>query len=126
MHKRVRRIVTTGLIAFGMVSTAALAQHSPANTAAPNSATSAQAYTDSQLQNFINASQKVSMISQEYSPQIEATADQNERERIFREADDKMVAAVEEEGLSVNEFNHINQQLPQDPQLEQRINDMLN
>lgn len=124
MQNQIRNILATTLFAFGM-STPVLAQNTPAETAVPGNAASVQNYTDTQLQSFINASQKVAVISQEYTPQIEATSDQVEREQIFREADDKMVAAVRDEGLSVDEFNGINQQLPQDPQLEQRVNNLL-
>lgn len=125
MQKQIQRMLSVSLIALGMSTTMVMAQQTPANTAAPSAAAPAQNYTDTQLQNFISASQKVAVISQEYTPLIEATTDQNEREQMFREADDKMVAAVQEEGLSVQEFNNINQQLPQDPQLEQRISTML-
>ncbi len=125
MQKRIRSILSTTRIAFGIATTSVMAQQAPAETAVPNNAASAQTYTDTQLQNFISASQKVAVISQDYTPRIESTTDQNEREQIFREADDKMVAAVEDEGLSVQEFNSINQQLPQDPQLEQRVNSLL-
>lgn len=124
MQKHIRSFLSTAVIAFGL-ATPALAQDTPAQPAVPGNATSAQTYTDDQLQNFISASQKVAMISQEYTPRIEATADQAEREQVFREADDKMVAAVKDEGLSVQEFNSINQQIPQDPQLEQRVNNLL-
>lgn len=124
MQKRIQSILATTVIAFGL-SAPVMAQNSPAEPTMQNNAISAQAYTDAQLQNFISASQKVAVISQEYAPRIEATTDQTEREQIFREADDKMVAAVENEGLSVQEFNGINQQLPQDPQLEQRVNNLL-
>src|SRR5690554_2541457 len=124
MQKQIRKFLSTAVIAFGL-TTPVLAQNTPAERAVPGNGTRAQTYTDNQLQNFISASQKVAMISQEYTPQIEATADQAEREQIFREADDKMVAAVKDEGLSVQEFNGINQQLPQDPQLEQRVNNLL-
>lgn len=124
MQKQIRNFLSSAVIAFGL-TTPVLAQNTPAEPAVPGNATSAQTYTDNQLQNFISASQKVAMISQEYTPRIEATSDQAEREQVFREADDKMVAAVKDEGLSVQEFNSINQQLPQDPQLEQRVNNLL-
>lgn len=124
MQKRIRVLLSTTVLAFGLASPV-LAQNVPAPTAVPGDAASAQTFTDAQLQNFINASRKVAVISQEYAPRVEATADQTEREQIFREADDKMVAAVKDEGLSVDEFNSINQQLPQDPQLEQRVNSLL-
>lgn len=124
MQKQIRNFLCTTVIAFGL-ATPVLAQNTPADTGAAAPAASGQAYTDTQLQNFINASRQVAVISQEYAPQIESTTSQPEREQIFREADDKMVAAVQDEGLTVQEFNAINQQLPHDPDLEQRVNDLL-
>lgn len=124
MHKRIQTLLSTSLIAFGL-STPVLAENSAVQPAVSEQSASAQSFTDSQLQNFINASRQVAVISQEYTPRIESTTDHGEREQMFREADDKMVAAVQEEGLSVQEFNSINQQLPQDPALEQRVNNLL-
>lgn len=124
MQKHIRTMLSTTLVTFGL-ATPVMAQNAPADTAVPSATAAANAYTDTQLQNFINASRQVAAISQEYTPRIESTTDQHEREQIFREADDKMVAAVKDEGLSVNEFNAINQQLPQDPQLEQHVNNLL-
>ena len=125
MQKRIRRVLSTTIVAFGLAGAPVLAQQTTAQPMAPADTMPAQSYTDTQLQNFIKASERVVMISQEYTPRIEATTDQQEREQIFREADEEMVAAVQDEGLSVQDFNTINQQLPQDPQLEQRVTEML-
>ncbi|HLU14672.1 MAG TPA: DUF4168 domain-containing protein [Burkholderiaceae bacterium] len=124
MRKRIQQLLSTTLIAFGLASPA-LSQNAPSDNAAPVFRTPAQTYSDTQLQNFINASRKVVAISQEYTPKLEAAGSDEERDRVFREADDKMVQAVEEEGLSVDEFNSINHQIPQDPQLEKRISELL-
>lgn len=124
MQKRIQHFLSTTLIAFGL-ATPVMAQNTAADTNMAAPTTSAQTYSDTQLQNFINASRQVAVISQEYAPQLESTTTPNEREQVFREADDKMVAAVQQEGLSVDEFNAINQQLPHDATLEQRVNDLL-
>lgn len=125
MQKRIQSILSTTLIAFGL-SAPALAQTSATGTpAAPAQTMSSQAFTDTQLENFISASREVAVISQEYSQRIESTTDQNERQQMLREADEKMVAAVQDKGITVDDFNSINQQLPQDPQLEQRVNNLL-
>lgn len=126
MHKRIQDLLSTTLIVFGLAATPVLAQDTATTgTPTPEQSTATRSYSDTQLQNFISASRQVALISQEYAPQIESTTSPNEREQVFREADDKMVAAVESEGLSVNEFNAINQQLPHDAALEQRVSDLL-
>lgn len=124
MHKRIPNLLSATLIAFSL-ATPVLAQNTAPDAGASTPAASAQSYSDTQLQNFINASRQVAAISQEYAPQIESSTSPNEREQVFREADDKMVAAVRDEGLTVDEFNAINQQLPHNPDLEQRVNELL-
>ncbi len=125
MQKRVLSILSAALLAAGLSAGTAIAQQDAAQTQPPADAAPAESYSDGQLEKFISASQKVAVISQEYTPKIESTSDQEEREQIFREADEKMVGAVEDEGLSVGEFNGINQALQQDPELEQRVTKML-
>lgn len=126
MQKRIFSILSSAVIALGLSAGTAVAQQDAAQTQAPAEAAPAEDYSDAQLEKFVNASQQVAAISQEYTPKIEATSDQEDREKIFREADEKMVDAVEDEGLSVSEFNGINQALQQDPELEKRVTDMLN
>src|SRR3546814_18197192 len=68
----------------------------------------------------LGASQKVAVISEQYRPQLQAAKDDTARGEIYQEADDKMVAAVKDEGLSVDAFNGINRALQQAPKLKQR------
>lgn len=128
MQKRIIAILSTTMMAFGLAAGPAMAQsaQTPADQAAP-AATAAPSgsWSDAQLEKFISASRKVAVISQEYTPKIESTSNQQEREQIFREADEKMVDAVKDEGLTVNEFNGINQALQQDRELEQRVTQMI-
>ncbi|HEY9573236.1 MAG TPA: DUF4168 domain-containing protein [Pusillimonas sp.] len=125
MHKRIAEILSTSAIAFGLATAPVLAQQAPAaKPQAPVTAPS-QNYSDAQLQKFVGASQKVAVISEQYRPQLQAAKDDTARGEIYQEADDKMVAAVKDEGLSVDEFNGINRALQQDPKLKQRITKML-
>lgn len=78
-------------------------------------------YTDAQLSKFISASQKVAVISQEYTPKLQASKDEASQRMVVKEADDRMVQAVHEEGLTVDQFNGLNQAVQQDPKLLQRI-----
>lgn len=80
--------------------------------------------TEAQLEKFAMASKKVSVLADEYRPKLEAAPDEPTREKVFREADEKMVDVVQSDGLTVDEFNGIGQAIEQDPQLRQRVIEM--
>jgi len=123
MHKRITTAITTGLLAIGITSGAAMAQQPAAQPAAPTAAP-ASSYSDAQLERFVSASEKVAMISQEYTPKLQASQDETAQKKIFEEADQKMVKAVHDEGLTVDQFNGINQSLQQDPNLVKRVQEI--
>ncbi|TEA79511.1 DUF4168 domain-containing protein [Allopusillimonas ginsengisoli] len=125
MHKRISNVISGCLLAAGLVSGAAMAQQSAAPAAAPQAAAPAANYSDVQLKQFVNASQKVAMISQEYTPKLEAAKDDAGKKQVFEEADAKMVDAVHKEGMTVDQFNGINQALQQDPKLVERVQQMV-
>jgi hypothetical protein len=118
MHTRLTATLAAGVLALGLHAGTALAQQTPAQ---PGAAASQQNYSDAQLKQFVAASQKVAMISQEYAPKLRSSTDEASRNKIFEEADKKMVGAVHEEGMTVDQFNGINQSVQQDPKLIQRL-----
>ncbi len=126
MHKRISNVISGCLLAAGLVSGAAMAQQSAAPAAAPQATVPAANYSDAQLKQFVSASQKVAMISQEYTPKLEAAKDDTGKKKVFDEADAKMVDAVHKEGMTVDQFNGINQALQQDPKLVERVQEMVN
>ena len=113
------------------ITTACSAAVLALGAAAPSMAQQAQApaatqqapvnYSDSQLEKFVNASKKVAVISQEYTPKLQSSADEATRQEVYREADQKMVDVVRNEGMTVEEFNGINQAIQQDPALMERV-----
>lgn len=125
MHKRLIIALTSAALALGL-SGAAFAQQ-PASGAPPAAPPAAGMnvptpdYSDAQLTRFVSASQKVAMISQEYTPKLETTKDEATRKKVFEEADGKMVKAVHDEGMTVDQFNGINQAIQRDPELARRI-----
>ncbi|NLJ62018.1 MAG: DUF4168 domain-containing protein, partial [Alcaligenaceae bacterium] len=82
--------------------------------------------TDEELERYIGAAQKVAAVAQEYQPQLEQASDDAARQQIMQEADEKMVAAVEEDGLSVEEYNGISLAIQQDAELRNKVEQMLN
>lgn len=78
-------------------------------------------YSDEQLRNFVRAAQRVNEILVEYQPEAEAAESQEEFAVLQQEVQAEMTAAVDEEGLTAEEFNQINAAAQQNPQLAERI-----
>lgn len=108
---------SAAVLALG-VAAPSIAQQSQAPAATQQAPVN---YSDSQLEKFVAASKKVAVISQEYTPRLQSTKDDATRQEVYREADEKMVQVVREEGMTVEEFNGINQAIQQDPALMQRV-----
>ncbi|HUG59957.1 MAG TPA: DUF4168 domain-containing protein [Candidimonas sp.] len=119
MQKWITTTLSASVLAVGILSTSAMAQQAPA-AAAP-----AQNYSDAQLEKFISASQKIAMISQEYTPKLQASENEATKQQVYKQADEKMILAVHEEGMTVDQFNGINQALQQNPELAQRAQKMV-
>ncbi|MBU4612565.1 DUF4168 domain-containing protein [Achromobacter sp. GG226] len=81
--------------------------------------------TDAQLQQFVESAQKVAVLSDEYTQRLQTAPDQSAQQQIVAEANDRMASAVQESGLTVDEFNGISEALEQDPQLHARAQQML-
>ncbi len=82
--------------------------------------------TDEQLERYVDAARKVTEVAQEYQPKLEQAADQAEQQKIMQEADEKMVAAVEADGFTVEEYNGISLAIQQDSKLRQKVEQMIN
>lgn len=120
MPRSTHAFFAAAILAASLSPAAVLAQSAPA-AQPPAQMQSAVKPTDAQLQKFAAASQKVSVVADEYRPKLHAAKDEPAREKIYREADEKMVKVVQADGLTVDEFNGIGQAVEQDPQLRQRV-----
>lgn len=110
---------SAALLAVGAAAAPAMAQQPASAPAASQQAP--VSYSDVQLEKFVSASKKVAVISQEYTPKFQSSNDEATRQQVYREADEKMVSVVRDEGLTVDEFNGINQAIQQDPALMERV-----
>ncbi|HAP26408.1 MAG TPA: hypothetical protein DCR74_12480 [Achromobacter sp.] len=117
-------ILTTAL--SGAPALAQQAAQAPAQTQSqaqtpPGMAPAVQKPTDQQLQKFAAASQKISGVVDEYRPKVDAAKTDDAKQKVVKEADEKMVKLVRADGLTVEEFNGIGQAVQQDPQLRDRL-----
>lgn len=82
-------------------------------------------FSQEQLEAYANAVLKVQQIDQAWSPKIQQAPTKMEAETLTAQATDEMIGGIEEEGLSVQEYNAITQAAQQDDQLYERIMTLL-
>ncbi|MCC5982490.1 MAG: DUF4168 domain-containing protein [Oceanicaulis sp.] len=114
-------MLASTILAAGAAAPAALAQQEGATMQQPAPVGSADV-TDEQIRSYITAAQGVGMIAQSYQPQLEAAEDQETAMAIQQEAEQQMIAVVEQAGLTVDEYNAIVAGSQSDPELAERIN----
>ena len=129
MTFKTRSAVGYAVAALGFAAALGAAQAqeptpAPANPA-PMQAPTVEApdVSDEKLKSFAVAFLEVSKISQEYKPEFDGAASEEDKQRVQQEAGQKMVEAVNAtEGISIDEYNQIIQSAQADPELAQRIN----
>lgn len=77
--------------------------------------------SDDQLKTYAEAEQKVQEIRSEFQQQMPNAESPEEAQTLQQEAQQEMVAAVEDAGLTVEEYNQIASQMQANPELRQRM-----
>lgn len=123
--KRMTALFSAALLSAGLMSVTAQAQQDPAAAPTQSQATApATDFSDEQLQQFVEASEEIVVISQEYTERLQTADDEASMQEVQMEANDKMIEVVEDSGLNVDTFNDIGQAVQQDPELMQRVQEM--
>lgn len=111
----------TALLAFALAAPLPAA----AQTDSEPPAVSAEDLSDSQLESFAAAANRVGEITEQLQMQAQGVEDEAELARLQEEANMQMLAAVEDEGLTVDEYNTIFQVAQVDPELNERLVEMM-
>ncbi|WP_404295464.1 DUF4168 domain-containing protein [Halomonas sp.] len=122
--KRMTALFSAALLSAGLLSVTAQAQQDPAAPTQSQSTAPAMDFSDQQLQQFVDASEEIVVISQEYTERLQTADDEASMQEVQMEANDKMIEVVEDSGLNVDTFNDIGQAVQQDPELMQRVQEM--
>lgn len=77
--------------------------------------------SNEQVLAFAKGQIQVSKIQQKYNAALSETATNEERQSIVQQANDEMVAAIQNGGLTVELYNTISSQIQNDEQLRNRI-----
>lgn len=83
-----------------------------------------QEFTDGQLESFMTARAEVRDIQSEYSSRLQDVSDDQKVAELQAEAQEKMVQAVQSEGLTVEEFNEIARKANSDPEFNERLQEV--
>lgn len=77
--------------------------------------------SNAELKKFIHASEEVSKIREEYTERFNNAKDQPIAQQLQKEAQDKMLNAVENAGLDTESYNQLAQRVQTSPELQQRL-----
>lgn len=119
------RLVSASLAALFMVAGASQvsAQQATQATQAPQPAPAIQAsdISDQKLEKFADSLGEIMEIREDFTAKLEKTGDPAEAQQLQQEANEKMMSSVENNDLSIEEYNAINQAVQSDPQLRDRV-----
>lgn len=82
-------------------------------------------FSQPQLEKFAEAYRQIVILSREYAPKLKAAADIEEAEALNKEAQGKMLKAIQGTGLSKDEYQQIASGLKSDPSLVEKVNKIL-
>ncbi|MEQ5834729.1 DUF4168 domain-containing protein [Marinobacter sp. NFXS9] len=78
-------------------------------------------YSDKELKQFIKVQKDISSIREEYIPQIKKEDDKSEVRKLQIEANDKMVAAIQDKGMDIPTYNAIAKAYQSQPKVRHRV-----
>jgi len=119
MQRSIHARIVAALLATGLAGAAAAQDAAPA----PQPIVSP---SETQLDKYASAVQKVAVVAEQYRPRVQAAQDDASRQQVLKEADEKMVSLVQADNLTVEEYNGISQAVQQDPELRQRVIEKIN
>ena len=119
------RVVSASLLALLMAAggSQVLAQQASEPQAAP--AMQASDISDKKLEKFAESLDQIMEIRQDFTAKLEKTGDPAEAQQLQQQANEKMLETVQNNELSIEEYNAINQAVQNNPQLRDKVISMI-
>jgi hypothetical protein len=118
-------IAAVSFVTLGLSASAVMAQNgaptSSGDLARQQQQQGQDMTSDTELKKFIHASEEVSKIREEYTERFNNAKDQPIAQQLQKEAQDKMLNAVENAGLDTESYNQLAQRVQTSPELQQRL-----
>jgi len=109
-----------GLAWMPAASAQTMQQQSP-----PQQQMQQQNFSDADLKSYAAAAGQVQQISNDYLPQIQSAETPQAQQAARAEATQKMVQAIEQQGLSVEQYNQITSVVRVDPETAQKVTEYM-
>ena len=122
------RFVSASLLALLMsagASQVSAQQASQPQTQQAAPAMQASDISDKKLEKFADSLGEIMEIRQDFTAKLEKTGDPAEAQQLQQQANDKMMETVENNDLSIEEYNAINQAVQNNPQLRDKVISMI-
>jgi DNA-directed RNA polymerase specialized sigma54-like protein len=107
-------------LATALAAAPALAEDYDYDTPPPQEQQAAPV-SEAKLDQFVTALNEVHAIRNEAAEELEATTDPQDAQEVQQKAQQQMIEAVEEAGLTIEEYNQIATMMGSDPELQERI-----
>lgn len=124
MTKLHTRLVSTGFAALLMAAGASQVsaqQASPAPATQPAPVVEAADISDKKLEKFADSLGEIMEIREDFTAKLEKTGDPAEAQQLQQQANEKMMNTVQENDLSIEEYNAINRAVQNDPKLRDKV-----
>jgi len=124
MTKLNTRLVSTGFAALLMAAGASQVsaqQASPAPATQPAPVVEAADIRDKKLEKFADSLGEIMEIREDFTAKLEKTGDPAEAQQLQQQANEKMMNTVQENDLSIQEYNAINRAVQNDPKLRDKV-----
>lgn len=115
-----KTLTASALLSALLLATAPVHAQSDAQTPPP-AAQPAANIDDAQLEKFAAALDDIAKIQEDAMARLSQVEDQQKAQAIQQEANENMVDAVNDSGLSVEDYNLIANQLQTNPELQERL-----
>lgn len=131
MRKQITTVLIAASMGFGSTAfaqqagSAAPGQNSPAASTAP-AESSATNFKNSDLEKFAGVQKPLDDIRSEYSQRVQSTQEPEKAAQLQQEASEKMMEVVKGSGLEVETYNQIAMAVQSDPELQAKVQSMMN
>ena len=81
-------------------------------------------FSDKELQNFVELQDKIGDVREDYVSQIESAESEDKARELQQKAQTEMVEVIEDQGMSVEEYNAIAVAYNSNPEIQERVDVM--
>lgn len=78
-------------------------------------------FTDSEVESFATVVQEIQSIRKAYQPKMKGAGNKQKKAALQKQAQQEMISAIKEEGLTVKKYTQISKAIPNNPKLSERI-----